>query len=384
MKFRELKSVNKRREYIEKLLNIKLDKLSVYPPGLDIAQLKNCENMIGATSIPLGVAGPLKIKGDFASGIYYLPLATTEGALVASVNRGCKAISESGGAIVVCHDVGITRGSVFQTGGIKQSIYLKSWIESNQSVLKDVSESTSTHLKFLNSKIKIIGNYLFVRFSFDTGEAMGMNMATFAADQMVSLITQKTGINCLSLAGNFDNDKKPSYLNFIEGRGRTVFAEVTLPDAVIKSVLKTSAADIHRLVKAKCFMGSIISGSNAYNAHFANMLTALFIALGQDVAHVAEGSVGITSTEIVDGGLYVTVFLPDLPLGTIGGGTGLPSQADAFKIMNLVNGKSGDKARMLAEIIGAAVLAGEISLLSALSIGQLAAAHKKLGRGLKL
>ena len=383
MKLRYLKSVTERRKYLAKKLNLALDAVSVYPVGLDIAQTKNCENMIGATSIPLGIAGPLKVNGSYAKGEFYLPLATTEAALVASVNRGCKAITESGGALCYCQDVGITRSPVFKTGGIKESMSLKFWIEKNLGGLQNIAASQSSHLTLLKAKIRIIGNLLYVRFSFDTMEAMGMNMVTIASDKLVKFITEKTGFNCISLAANFDNDKKASYLNFLEGRGRSVFAEVILPESVVSSILKTSPEKIHQVVKVKCHLGSMLSGSFSYNAHFANTLSALFIALGQDLAHVAEGNVGITSTEIIDHNLYITVYLPDLPLGTVGGGTQLPSQSEAFRILNLEKGQKGEKARALAEIIGCSVLAGEISLLGALSQGQLAQAHERLSKGIK-
>lgn len=381
MKFRELKTITERRKYLENLLKLDLEVLSVYPKGLEIAQNKNCENMIGAVSLPLGITGPLKVNGKYANGSYYLPLATTEGALVASINRGCKAITESGGATVFCHDVGISRGSVFMTNGLKESLRLKLWLEKNLTDLKEITLNTSSHLQLLKIKIKVIGVYLFVRFSFDSQEAMGMNMATFAADKIANFILEKTGIRCLSLAGNFDNDKKPSYLNFLEGRGRTVQAEVIISKDIVKKVLKTTPEAISKVVKAKCYLGSMLSGSLGYNAHYANILSAVYIALGQDPAHAAEGCVGITSTEITKSDLYFSVYLPDLPLGTVGGGTSLPSQKVALKILGVSGGKKGEKARMLAEIIGCGVLAGELSLLAALAGGELANAHRKLTKG---
>jgi len=378
MKLRQLKTIAARRTSLEQKLKLKFSSLSVYPQALADAQTKNCENMIGATSIPLGIAGPLKVNGSLAKGSFYLPLATTEAALVASVNRGCKAVTESGGATAVCQDVGISRGSVFKTSGIKQSISLKLWMEKNLPELQKIAKSLSSHLHLLNIKIKVIANLVFVRFSFDTMEAMGMNMATFAADRLTHFVTDNTGINCLSLAANFDNDKKPSYLNFLEGRGRSVIAEVLLPASLVSSILKTTPAKLYEVSEAKCHLGSMLSGSLAFNAHYANVLSALFIALGQDVAHVAEGSVGITSTEIVESNLYISVFLPDLPLGTVGGGTGLPSQQEALRILNLVGSKTGEQSKKLAEIVGAGVLAGEISLLAALAEGSLAKAHRLL------
>ena len=336
MKLRELKTVSERRKFLENLLGQKFTAISDYPPGLDIAQNKNCENMIGAVSLPLGIAGPLKVSGNYAKGSYYLPLATTEGALVASVNRGAKAVTESGGVKSFCHDVGITRGSVFETGGLKESFELESWIVKNHKSLKSIARETSSHLELLKLKTKVLGIYLYVRFSFDTKEAMGMNMATYAADKIASYIFHKKTITCISIAANFDNDKKPSYLNFIEGRGRSIQAECLLPTSVVRDVLHTTPDAISKVAKAKCYLGSMLSGSLGYNAHYANILSAAFIALGQDPAHVAEGSVGITTTEIVNHNLYFAVFLPDLPVGTVGGGTALPAQNETLKILNLI------------------------------------------------
>lgn len=354
--------------------------ISVYPKNLDNAQHKNCENMIGATQIPLGIAGPLKVSGNYTEGSFFLPLATTEGALVASVNRGCKAATLSGGVRSFCQDVGITRGSVFKTPGLKDSFILKKFLQDNFSRLKKLAAATSSHLQLIALQTKIVGNLLYIRFSYDSQEAMGMNMVTIATDKLVQFISLKTGNLCLSVAANFDVDKKPSYLNFIEGRGRQVWAEAVISAPIIRDVLKTSASKIDEVVRLKCYLGSIISGSLGFNAHFANILSALFIALGQDVAHVAEGSIGLTTTEIVNNNLYISVYLPDLPLGTIGGGTSLPAQQEALRILNVTAGEKGEKARKLAEIVGAAVLAGELSLLSALSVGQLASSHMKLAR----
>ncbi|OGG03904.1 hypothetical protein A2W14_05545 [Candidatus Gottesmanbacteria bacterium RBG_16_37_8] len=380
MSLRQLKTISERRKYLEEKLKLKLSATAIFPQGLNDAQYKNCENMIGCTQVPLGIAGPLKITGNYAKGNYYLPLSTTEGALVASVNRGCKAVTLSGGVTAFCLDVGITRGAVFKTGNIKQSVSLQKFLEENISLLKKKASSTSSHLQLIGLKIKIVGKFVFVRFNFDSQEAMGMNMATIAADKLVRIISEKTQNRCLSLAANFDIDKKPSYLNFLEGRGRQVMAEAIITESVVRQVLKTSPQKIDEVAKVKCYLGSIVAGSLGFNAHYANIIAALFISTGQDVAHVAEGSIGITSTEIVDSNLYISVSLPDLPLGTVGGGTLLPSQQESLKILKVTKGVKGEKSRALAEIIAAAVLAGELSLLSALSVGSLSESHQKFAR----
>ncbi|MBI3955225.1 hydroxymethylglutaryl-CoA reductase (NADPH) [Candidatus Gottesmanbacteria bacterium] len=373
-----MKTIKERREFLEKELDINFENVSVFPESLNIASEKNCENMIGAVQIPLGIAGPIKISGNYAKGELYLPLATHEAALVASVNRGCKAVTLSGGVNTVVKNVGITRGPVFQTKSLQGSHEFKNWLEKNFSRLTEIAQSTSSHLILLKQKIIIIGKNVFVRFSFDTSDAMGMNMATYATDKITAYIRQEIKIECLSLAGNFDLDKKPSYLNFIEGRGKKVWAEAVIDNQTVRDVLKTTPEKIHKLAVTKCYLGSIVSGSLGFNAHFANIVAAIFLATGQDAAHIVEGSLGITTTDVSDGSLYMSIYLPDLPVGTIGGGTGLPAQTEVLKLLGVFGGNEGKNSMKLAEIIGSAVLAGELSLLASLAEGSLARVHRKL------
>lgn len=380
MSLRSFKSIIDRRRYIEKTAGVRLKTIASYPKSINDAQWKNCENMIGVTQVPLGVAGPLRIKGNFADGNYYLPLATTEGALVASVNRGCKAITLSGGATVISQYQGITRGSIFTTFSVSDSFELKKWLENNFALLADVAGKTSSHLELINIDIRVLSTNVFVRFSFDCQDAMGMNMATVASQAVADFIFLKTQKSCVAIAGNYDIDKKPAWLNFIMGRGRQVWAEADLESKFIKNVLKTTAEKIHQVAIRKCLYGSIMSGSIGFNAHYANIIAAMFIACGQDAAHTVEGSLGITTTEIIDSRLKISVYLPDIAIGVIGGGTRLPAQKEALSILGLLNAKDGKKASQFAEIIGAAVLAGEISTLASISAGTLAASHQKLAR----
>ena len=383
MSLKNIKTIGERRKFLEKETGVTLEHISVFPDNLKIASEKNCENMIGAVQIPLGVAGPIKIRGNYARGEFYLPLATHEAALVASVNRGCKAVTLSGGVNVVAENAGITRGPVFQTKSLKDSHEFKDWLEKNFPRLAEIAQSTSSHLSLLKQKISIIGKNVFVRFSFDTSDAMGMNMATYATDKIASYIRQEIKVECLSLAGNFDLDKKPSYLNFSEGRGKKVWAEAVLSPQTVREVLKTTPEKIHKLAVTKCYLGSIMSGSLGFNAHFTNMIAAIFLATGQDAAHVVEGSLGITATDMSGGSLYISIYLPDLPVGTIGGGTGLPAQSEALRLLGVYGGRDGKNSMKLAEIIGAGVLAGELSLLASLAQGSLAQAHRKLSGHIK-
>lgn len=379
---REFKNAKERREALEKFLKINLSNIGALILDEEVAGRRNCENMIGAVYVPLGIAGPLKIKGERVRGDFFIPLATTEGALVASVNRGCKAISQSSGAVVLVEEVGATRGPVFETSGIRESLRLKKWLEGNFSLLTEISGRVSSHLNLKKFDVRILGRYVYVRFYFETEEAMGMNMATIATEKLGQFISNKTGVRCLSLAGNFDIDKKPAWLNFILGRGKSVWAEVILKKEVIGRVLKTTAQRIYEVWLSKCLIGSLMSGSLGFNAHFANVLTALFIATGQDVAHVGEGLEGITTTQVTNNqDLYMSVYLPDLMVGTVGGGTGLTTQREALSILGIKNGDKKGEALKLAEIVGGAVLAGEVSLLASLAEGSLANAHFRLARG---
>ncbi len=353
---------------MEKELNIKLDNVSNFTFTEEQVTGRNIENLIGATQIPLGIAGPLTLRTVNRERITaYIPLATTEGALVASVSRGCKAVTESGGAKVFIEDIGITRGPVFKTKNLSHSMEVKKWIEDHFKEIAKVAKSTSGHLKLKKIGCRIVGRNLFARFYYDTSDAMGMNMATFATQEAANLIEQKTKAECVSVAGNFDIDKKPSWLNFISGRGKRVWAEVILPKKIVKEMLRTTPEKVAYLVYRKCFLGSAISGSLGFNAHFANIIAAVFAATGQDLAHVVEGSMGITTAEVLDNGdLNFSIHLPCLIVGTIGGGTNLPTQQEAIKIMR-VNG-----VLEYSRVLGAAVLAGELSLLASLSEGTLA------------
>ncbi len=342
---------------------------------------KNCENFIGATQIPLGAAGPLKIVFEKKRKEYTLPLATTEGALVASVNRGCKATHSSGIKTFV-QNIGATRGPIFRVNGISQARKLVTFVENNLPALNKIIKKREEHITLLKVKSQILGKNIWLRFYFDTSEAMGMNMVTIASDEISTFLQKKFKVKCLSLSGNFCSDKKPSWSNFIFGRGKKVWAEARIKKDVVKKVLKTNSQDIVNVVKQKSHLGSIITGSMGFNAHYANIIAALFLSTGQDLAHVVEGAMGITDAEVEkNGDLFFSIYLPDVMVGTVGGGTHLPTQKEALKMLDLGE-KKGDTL-IFAQIVGAAVLAGELSLTAALASNHLAKAHQQLGRGKK-
>lgn len=333
------------------------------------------ENLIGAVTLPVGVAGPLTIHNSFDERDYYIPLATTEGALVASVSRGAKAITVSGGANALAFDTGTSRGPVFYTGSIKKSNEVHTWIKENEDTIAKLAESTSSHLKFRKVISKSVGPYVYTRFQYLTEEAMGMNMVTIATQKVADAIVEATGVECLTVAGNFDIDKKPAWMNSILCRGKEAWAETIIPRETIQDVLKTTAEKIFDVWLGKCMLGSAMAGSLGFNCHFANIVAAMYLATGQDAAHVVEGSQGITTTKVVNNGdLYISVYLPAIMVGTVGGGTKLKTQTEARNILGVKS------AMELAEVIAASVLAGELSLLASLSAHTLASSHQKLGR----
>ena len=374
-------AVDIRRRFIEKLSNTQLENLAKYSLDMDEALQKNIENPIGTVQIPVGLAGPLKINGEHAEGKFYVPLATSEGALVASVNRGCSAITDAGGANVRIADDKMTRAPVIKTKSVTEALQIKKWIINHFKELKKAAEVTTRHGKLLKiDPVVVVGRYLYPRFVFKTGDSMGMNMVTIATENALNLLTHKTGAHVVALSGNLCVDKKPSNLNLVEGRGKTLVAEALIPKKIVENKLKTTTEAIVEVNISKNLIGSAISGSMGFNAQYANMIGAIFLATGQDEAHIVEGSLGITTAEDIKGDLYFSVTLPDVPLATIGGGTRLETARECLKIMDVYgSGKVGK----FAEIVAGTVLAGELSLIGALSAGHLARAHKELGRGSK-
>jgi len=385
-------AIDTRREFIEKTTNTKLDTIAKYNLDMELASKKNIENPIGTIQIPIGIAGPLKINGDYISNTinninnttntntneFYVPLATSEGALVASVNRGCSTITEAGGVNARVIDDKMTRSPVIKVESGIKAIEIKKWFENNFQKLKEIAESTTSHGKLLKiDPILVVGNYIYPRFVYSTGDSMGMNMVTIATEKVLEFLLNETDAQLIALSGNACVDKKPSSMNLVEGRGKTVVADIIIPASIVKNKLKTTAAAMVEVNTAKNLIGSAISGSMGFNAHFANMIGAIFLATGQDIAHVVEGSLGITTAEDRDGDLYFSVTMPDLPIATVGGGTSLKTANEALEILGVAG--SGN-VKKFAEIIISTVLAGELSLIGALAAGHLARAHKELGR----
>ncbi|MBE6520716.1 MAG: hydroxymethylglutaryl-CoA reductase (NADPH) [Thermoplasmata archaeon] len=338
---------------------------------------KNIENMIGVTQIPLGYAGPVKIRGEYAVGDFLVPLATTEGALVASISRGMSVITKSGGAAVHVFGDAMTRAPVLRVRDLDHCIQVMDWIDNNEKAIQVAVSTTTSHGKLVRIEKFPDGRNLFLRFSFSTGDAMGMNMATIASEAVCRLIEKMTGAVLVSVSGNMCSDKKPAAINMIEGRGKTVVAEVRIPKDLVESSLHATSATIAETNTRKNLIGGSMSGMLGANAHAANMAAALYIATGQDPAQVVGCSTTLTTCEDIGGDLYMCVRVPTVEVGTVGGGTRLPFQKEALQMIGCLG---EGKAKKLAEIVAVTILAGELSTLAAQAAGQLGSAHAKLGR----
>ncbi|WP_340818706.1 hydroxymethylglutaryl-CoA reductase (NADPH) [Methanolobus sp. WCC4] len=374
-----------RRYAIEESSDFNFDHIQNFSIDVENASKKNIENMIGVIQVPLGVAGPLKVNGEFADDSFQLPLATTEGALVASVNRGCSVITRSGGANVRIFQDVMTRAPVFRLENVIRAKEFADWLNdpSVLSRMKAKAADTTRFGELIDVKAFVTGNTVYVRFSYDTKDAMGMNMVTIATDAVLSLIEDEFGAIPVSLSGNMCTDKKPAAINNILGRGKTTVADVTIPASLVSERLKCKPETMVEVNYRKNLLGSARAGSLGYNAHAANIIAAMYIACGQDPAHVVEGSSTITTMEITQyGDLYCSVTLPAMAIGTVGGGTNLGPQLDCLRMLGVSGSGTppGSNAKKLAEIIASAVLAGEISLVGAQAAGHLARAHAELGR----
>lgn len=373
-----------RRAAVSELTGTEFKHITNYSFNTKDVTKRNIENMIGAVQIPLGVAGPLHIMGEHAIGDFYVPLATTEGALVASINRGCSVITACGGANVRIFKDEMTRAPVFKVDGAIGAKELVDWVNDpvNFKRLKEKAETTTKFGKLISVYTFIAGRNVYVRFSYDTKDAMGMNMVTIATDAAVDLIISETSAELVALSGNMCSDKKPAAINVITGKGKTVSADVVLDTKTILEKLKTTPEKMVDVNYRKNLVGSALSGSLGMNAHAANVASAMFIACGQDAAHAVEASNTMTTLELTDEGLHCSVTLPSLAVGTVGGGTGIGAQKECLEMLGAAGAGTppGTNSKKFAEIIAAAVLAGEISLIGALAARHLAKAHSEHGR----
>ena len=369
--------IGKRQQFVEEFSGASLHHTRHY--SIDPASTRgNIENFTGVAQVPVGFAGPLKVDGEYARGEYLVPLATTEGTLVASYNRGMKAINASGGVMATVTKDQMQRAPVFVFEDARQCKAFLRWIEQNMDSIRSQAEQTSSVIKLQNVETYLSNKFVFLRFNFTTGDAAGQNMvgkATYAACNWI--LQNFSGVKKFYLESNFATDKKTSQVNTMTTRGKRVTAEVTLKRDVLIEQLRVEPESIqyHHDVSS---IGAFISGANNNGAHSANAISALFIATGQDVANVAESSAGVMHTELQENGdLYMSLTIPSLIVATHGGGTNLPTQRECLKVMGC-HGKGN--VLKFAEVVAGVALAGEISLAAAISSLDWVASHEEYGR----
>lgn len=338
----------------------------------------NIENFIGTVKIPVGIIGPLRINGLNAHGDYNVPLATTEAALVASYGRGAYAATKSGGISTALLYEGVIRTPAFVFDSLVNAGLFVEWVVNDIETLKAAAEATTRHGKLTSVEPMVDNNIVFLICRYTTGDAAGQNMVTIATNALCEDIYARCPIPMKAwyIEGNFSGDKKASFLGLVTGRGRKVSASVTLPAKVVETVLGTSVQamlDYGQVAN----LGSHLSGQLGAQAHYANGLAALYLATGQDAACVAESAVGITRMEARGDDLFCSVTMPNILVGSVGGGTSLPSQSAGLNILGL---KGAGKGAALAEVAAATCLCGEISIVAAIAAGHFTRAHQQLAR----
>lgn len=344
------------------------------------AYSKNIEYGIGTLKVPLGVAGPLRVNGIHASGDYMVPLATTEAALVASYHRGALLITKSGGASSALLCEAVSRSPGFAFSSLLQAGQFIAWASSVFGKFIELAHSTTQHGKLVDMKLHMEANHVYMILEYTTGDASGQNMVTIATNAIYEYVLANSPIKIehAFLEANFSGDKKASAMSFIGVRGKKVTTEINIKAEDIESVLHTTPEMMVKYWNMSA-LGGVMSGTIGVQGHYANGLAAFYLATGQDAACVAESSVGVTRFEInPQGGLYASVTLPNVMVGTVGGGTGLPSQKANLELLGL---SGTGHARALSEIVGAICLAGELSIIGALCANHFARAHQQLARG---
>ena len=340
----------------------------------------NVENYIGTVRVPVGVIGPLRVNGIFAKGDFYVPLATTEAALVASYGRGARLISSVGGCTTGTLAEGVHRSPGFAFASTTDAGLFVAWVCASYELLREAAEMTTRHGKLVELSPHVEGDHVYLVCSYTTGDAAGQNMVTIATQAVCAAIIEHSPVKPLYwfVEANFSGDKKASAMSFVGVRGRKVTASVELPGEEIAKQLHTTSKRMEDYWRMSA-LGGVMSGSIGVQGHYANGLAALYLATGQDAACVAESAVGVTRMELRDEGrLFVSVTLPNIIAGTVGGGTGLPTQSAGLNIMGL---KGAGMVRAFGEVCAAVCLAGELSIIGALCAHEFASAHENLARG---
>jgi hydroxymethylglutaryl-CoA reductase (NADPH) len=368
-----------RREFVQRKTGAELEHIS--RPSFDPCLTRgNIEHFTGVAQVPMGIAGPLRINGEHAQGEFYVPLATTEGTLVGSYNRGMKVIAKSGG--VTCAVVGdnMNRAPVFGFESAGHARRFVDWLVAHMDEIKQICKASDRFVDLKYVDYYLASRFAYTRFNFTTGDAAGMNMvgkATFAACNWILANYRDAEVRDFFLEANLATDKKASMINTMRTRGKRVTAECTIKRQVLRDIMDADTEQLYRHALI-ANVGSMLSGANNNGCHAANAITAIFIATGQDVANVAESSTGILYGELTeDKDLYISITLPSLIVATVGGGTGLPTQNEALRIMDCAG---VGKVHKFAEIVAGTVLAGEISLAAAISSLDWVSSHDQYGR----
>jgi hydroxymethylglutaryl-CoA reductase (NADPH) len=337
----------------------------------------NVENPIGAAQVPLGVAGPLRVEGEHARGTFYVPLATTEGALVRSYERGMMTLTRAGGAVARLLLDENRVSPVFHCADVAEAASFARGLAECFEALRLEAESTTRHGRLLRLEPQPVGRDVAVHFCYRTADAHGMNMIVKATDRACRWLVEQGRARGYSLFSGAESEKRASGALFAGGKGKKVLAGARIPARLLRAYLHATAEQLAEVWR-RTVLGHLQAASLGYNGHFANGLAALFIACGQDVANVANSAVGITAFEALEGGdLYASVTLPALTVATVGGGTGVGTARECLEMLGCA-GQGG--APKLAEIAAATLLAGELSMGAAIASGEFVAAHETYGR----
>lgn len=368
----------KRRDFVKEITGAELKHVGSY--SFDPSVLPgNIESFIGVAQVPIGLAGPLLIHGEHAQGEFYVPLATLEGTLVASYSRGMKLLSEAGGVTCTVIEEKMQRAPLFVFKNARYAREFGKWLDANFKEIKAKAEETTKSGKLIEIEQYGVGKMRFLRFDYTTGDAAGQNMVSRATHHACNWILQQKpeGLEHFTLAAQMDTDKKHSQINTLKTRGKRVVAEAVIPNELLKRVMHTSSRALFNQ-RQYSNVGALLGHSSNNGSHSANGLTAMFIATGQDAANIAESSAAIVHCELKENDdFYISITIPSLIIATYGGGTGLPTQQECLKMLGC-DGKG--KVYKLAEIMAGVVLAGEMSLSSAIVADEWVSSHETHGR----
>lgn len=368
-----------RLEFAEEVSGASLENVGSY--SFDPAILPgNVENFLGVAQVPIGLAGPLLVDGEHAQGEFYVPMATAEGTLVASYNRGMKLLRQVGGVKTTVLDDAMQRAPCFGFASAREVTPFARWMNEHFDEIKAAAEATTSSGKLRNIEQYTASKILFTRFNYTTGDAAGQNLsgkATSAACDWILANYDGSEITHFQLESAFATDKKTSQVNMLNTRGKRVVAEATIPNEFVSKVMRSNTRQLFK-ARQVANLGGFMSGVNNNGSHSANGITAIFIATGQDVANVAESSAAFVYTELNENGdYYYSVTIPSLIVATFGGGTHLATQRECLELLGCAG---AGKVNKLAEIIAATVLCGELSLGSAVVAEEWVKAHDIYGR----